>query len=292
VRFGINLALDFADKESIPFGMFCRSAEMSNKVSLSIKIGQQVYAALSSKKESSKAPAPTALSGLSAPTAKGRAAEPLILSFSNEAKKMLEDKAIEAEKRRKAQEKIEETRAQAKQFEEARKASKKQAAAQRIAELKDRLKILVERMRAAFLMGDKHAAVHIAKEAASLAKELAAAYKALSESGGSSGGDSTPSVNIAGGNEAKGEEAECSESAEGVADAEVTMGVELATEAEEAQDEADKAGADGATEASPEEAAAEAEKAQKEAEKQEEQNDSDNQKRDNDMKKSGKGTGH
>jgi len=268
---------------------------MSSKVSLSIKISQQVHAALSSKKESSKtsavsAPVSSSLSA-PAPVTKAKIAEALTITFSNEAKKMLEDKAVEAEKRRKAQEKIDEVRRQAKQFEETRKASKKQAAAQRIAELKERLKILVERMRAAFIMGDKHAAVHIAKEAAIVAKDLAAAYKALSESGGSGGGDAAPTLNIAGGEEAKGEKAEGAENTEGAANAEVAAGVEEATDAEESSDEA---GAEGAAEANPEKAAAEAEKAQKEAEEQEkqeeqeEQNDSEKQKRDDELKEAAK----
>ena len=100
------------------------------------------------------------------------------LTLSQEAKKLLED-LKEAEKRKQIQEAAEKLKENARRLEQMKmeQPSKQEALAKKIAELKDALKQLLERMRSALLFGDKRAAALIAKEAARLAKDLAAAIR-------------------------------------------------------------------------------------------------------------------
>ncbi|MCL1892760.1 MAG: hypothetical protein FWG02_00810 [Holophagaceae bacterium] len=146
-----------------------------------------------------------------------------MVSFSNEAKQMLE--AREAEKRARAKEMVDKLNEKARQMQEAArqireadKARQKEALQQKIADTKQRLKALVEMMRSALLFGDKKAAAAIAKEAAKLAKELAVALKEYGSQ--DAGGDiSMPEFNIS-------EDPETSENAESIAGAKDVDSVE------------------------------------------------------------------
>jgi hypothetical protein len=246
--------------------MFFGSAEMSGKLSVSIKTGQQLLATLLPKKDSK---GKGAASALAAPSAKAKSAEPLMLAFSKDALKLMEEKQ---EKARQAQEKMEESRAQKSTFEETAKTAKKNALAAKIGELRRQLHTLLERMKTAFLMGDKRSAIAIAKEAASLAKQLAAALKASkgADASTSAEGVSVPSLSTAGGAEEEGGEAESAEAAE-------------AAEATEAVEKAERV--------NPEKAAAGAEKAVEDAKKQEDaenKKNKENKDRADDLKEIGK----
>jgi hypothetical protein len=238
-------------------------------------MGQQLLAALMPKKDSAKGNAAPAAFAFSAPSAKAKSAEPLMVAFSKDALKMMEEKQ---EKARQAQEKMEESRAQKSMFEETAKTTKKNALAAKIGELRRQLHALLARMKTAFLMGDKRGAILIAKEAASLAKQLAAALKASKESGASASaeGVSVPSLSAAGGAEKEGGEAESADAAEAAKSTE-------AAEAAEATEAVEKAEGTNT-----EKAAAEAEKALEDAEKQEDAENEENKDRANDLKEIGK----
>jgi colicin import membrane protein len=174
---------------------------------------------------------------LKAPAAGGRAAEPT-LSISQEAKRLLEAKK-EAERER-MQKAVQDMRERSAGLAELQKNSRQSQQDKKIAETKARLKELLARMRSALLMGDRHTAALLAKEASQLAKGLAAALKG--RGGPAESGDAPVVVPQASGGEA----AEGAESAEGIDQgaAEAAEGTEAAetTDAEGARAEADRAG--------------------------------------------------
>jgi hypothetical protein len=81
-------------------------------------------------------------------------------------------------------------KANAEKLDELKKAS--HDSGKRIARIQDEIKQLLKRMQRAALLGDKRAAVAIAREAASLAKELAAAIKEAATDAQSGGASTVP----------------------------------------------------------------------------------------------------
>jgi len=156
-------------------------------------------------------------------------------SLSKEAMKLLEEKReADRERIRKA---AQEMTQKMSGLAEAQKNSKQSALNQKISDAKERLKNIVEMMRTALLMGDKRLAAALAKDAAQIAKDLAAAIRAAGGGGPAGTGEAVPQVI------ADGEPQEGAEQTEGgenlsleVAEASNTPD---APDAEEAQGEAE-----------------------------------------------------
>ncbi|MDR0499098.1 MAG: hypothetical protein LBH03_05120 [Holophagales bacterium] len=122
--------------------------------------------------------------------------EPLV-SISQEARLLLQTKKeTDRERMKKA---IDEERANHALFQDLQKTSKQNHLSQKIADTKQRLKMIVDSMRTAIMMGDKHMAAMLAKEAAQIAKDLAVAVKSAT-GGHASAGEaiSIPNVDAGG----------------------------------------------------------------------------------------------
>ena len=146
------------------------------------------------------------------------AQEESVFLFSQEAKKIIEEKKeAEKQKVKEAMDKIKEKSIALKELE---KNSNQNNRAKKIAEIKARLKELLERIHQVLLFGDKRAASQIAKEAAQLAKEL----KSLGGAGGGGENVSVPDIDLSG------ESAESGAPIEGVG--ENINGEEMSAEAE------------------------------------------------------------
>jgi len=143
--------------------------------------------------------------------------EDTVVFLSQEVKKLLEEKK-EAEKK-KMQEAIDKLREKSAALKEIEN-SKQNNNAKKIAEIKERVKQLLEMMRQCLLFGDKQGAALIAKEAAQLAKQL----KALkAESGGGGENISVPNINLS---DESAESSTPSEDAENINGEEMNAGAE------------------------------------------------------------------